>query len=798
MWVLNVGALKPLEIDTEFFLTYGWEAGKEGGDSKDPDTFLRRWMEQNFSGGHEVEMARLYNRFSQLVNICKLEHMQSQKFSQTAYGNEAAARLGELKALYDQANERYCGLPKEEQAAFFEMILVKIQAAYFINASFYYADRSRLSWEYGAMQAAEKYLAFSREMDDNKRCMLHYYNKIMVDGKWDGIMTPESFSPPPTVLYPAAKPALVIGEPLLGAVWEPDDFIFDVHGRRTRNLTLYNRGYGFVSFTIQASDWIDLSVTSGKVEAELSVFCRICWDDVLISTEMTEGFILVSGENGERYEIVVQVKGRQDRGEKKQIPIHGIVQYAGGDAFFMEADGYVSIPADCYAENKETSMGNWRRIRHLGRGCGDAMEAFCVCAGQNWMEELSLQPCLSYSFCLENSGSFLLEIFRFITLNPKGQIRLAVEVDEHVPIQAETEIVDEWKGAWKEAVMNDGEKLLVRLPFLNAGRHILKIYPLDCYVTLSKLVIYTSDRKISNIGPAVSAYFDGRQWREAGISALADRKDGSEEIALDDAYERTDAILSVCCESLGESASELRQSFYGIDIEEVPQLPMLYAPADFWETERLYTCSDTRENRPGKREYPTDDRGRKNVFAHFGSGIFTEQGGRISIEAEYALENSANAWLKPDAMGITWTHTQAETDGRTGLAMMLEGKKLFWENSLDAPCMSYRIKVENAGDYYIWLLMKFEDADSDSCTLALDGVVQAPEEQFGPANGFFTYSMKQRWHWRALSKLELSEGIHVFSILGRKSGLRIDRIYMARDEEWPPVDADWKKSVRYL
>lgn len=31
MWVLNVGALKPLEMDMEFFIRYGWEAGKETG-----------------------------------------------------------------------------------------------------------------------------------------------------------------------------------------------------------------------------------------------------------------------------------------------------------------------------------------------------------------------------------------------------------------------------------------------------------------------------------------------------------------------------------------------------------------------------------------------------------------------------------------------------------------------------------------------------------------------------------------------------------------------------------------------
>ena len=34
LWVLNVGALKPLEQDVEFFLRCGWDAGKKGGITK--------------------------------------------------------------------------------------------------------------------------------------------------------------------------------------------------------------------------------------------------------------------------------------------------------------------------------------------------------------------------------------------------------------------------------------------------------------------------------------------------------------------------------------------------------------------------------------------------------------------------------------------------------------------------------------------------------------------------------------------------------------------------------------------
>ena len=66
---------------------------------------------------------------------------------------------------------------------------------------------------------------------------------------------------------------------------------------------------------------------------------------------------------------------------------------------------------------------------------------------------------LDYSFFLESSGAFLLEIHRFLTLNPVGKVRFAIGVDNGRPVIIETKTVDEWKGSWKEAVMNDGEKL---------------------------------------------------------------------------------------------------------------------------------------------------------------------------------------------------------------------------------------------------------------------------------------------------------------------------------------------------
>ena len=56
------------------------------------------------------------------------------------------------------------------------------------------------------------------------------------------------------------------------------------------------------------------------------------------------------------------------------------------------------------------------------------------------------------------------------------------------------------------------------------------------------------------------------------------------------------------------------------------------------------------------------------------------------------------------------------TDGRSGLAMMIEGRGRYWENPQEAPGMHYRIRIRDAGNY-------FEMCIRDRFYTASDGTV---------------------------------------------------------------------------
>ncbi|MCM1056688.1 MAG: glycosyl hydrolase 115 family protein [Firmicutes bacterium] len=750
IWVDNVGALKPIEQDMEYFLRYGWDAGREESVVRDPRRYTEEWIDRNFTGNWGRETADIYTEFAQLSNVCKPEHMRTGRFSQTAYGDEAAARVWRLHDLALRAGEIYKKLPDEEKAAYMQLMLMKIQAVFFISASYYFADRSIASYERGIMRAADEYMKKSREMDDLKRMLLYYYNDKMCGGKWGGILTPEDFPPPAMEANPACRPALKLGEgePAVRTVdfGEQGVLWFSERGIRTKWFELANTGIGSIPFEITADEGLELSEASGEVEVEKRIF-------------------VTPGKDCRGGQIRIRAAGKE-----WEIPV--ICEQGTGEG----ADGYIHIlAAECSRKS-----GGWNVIPYLGRGRGSVMEASGRPEGE--------RPRLEFDFYLQSEGSFELEIIRFLTLNSTGRIRMILSVDEVWQETVCSKTLDEWLGSWKEAALGDGEKLYVRLPYLQRGKHILRLEAYDPYVTVFALNLYTKDRLMTNLGPGLLEAdapipdFDIQQW----------------------------------------------SSMYGVAAEEVPLPRVVYAGRKFWTEDIVFARNESiRPKRRGKQRYVPAADGRKDIPAAFGRGVIQEECGRpasrnagqdaaqsgnqvkgqnavqsgsrttgyMAWEAEYALEQSENAWCCADQDGVGWVHRQAETDGRTGLAMYIPQKGKSWSHREDAPSMNYRIRCERGGVYQVWMLMKYDEESASHCRFALDGKRIPPECQVREGN-FFSYRTMHMWCWQRMLEVELKKGEHIFSIVAEASELCIDRIYLTLGEENPPADDTWQASVR--
>lgn len=790
IWVLNVGGLKPVEQDMEFFIRYGWDAGKEKEFLKDAKIFTMDWINANFSGNHGEEAAEIYTTFAQVTNVRKIEHMNTKVFSQTAYGDEAGRRLLKLEDIYRRGNKILMSLPVEERAGFFQLFLMKIHASYYTNLEYYYGDRSILSYKRGNMQAADYYVFLSQKMTDIKRCMLHYYDQKMSDGKWEKILTPESFPPPATAMHPAKKPALKIeGSSLRLELWNEENRLnFSVYGQRSKWIELGNQGEGNIPFAIhfgEAKDWLIISETEGVVETEKRILVSV--KDPMKHAGNTGVIVIADLRNNVTYPIKIQIEGCNAVPE----------EFTG----YVEADGYISIPAEGYQVNvsQKDTFGlsiqkGWIKVPGMGRYEGSAMMAFSNAPDRNAKNLINLNniaqnhmkqdtftseenfqnPYLEYKFYLEREGGHVLELHRFLTLDSVGKIRLGIAIDEEEPWVIETETKDEWTGDWQDCIFNNGEKLIVALPHLSQGTHIIKIFMIDDYVTLSKLVIYTNNRKDTNLGPAYSMLLrDGIV--EGGWDVLAKDVD----------------IPVIHLEEL----EQLSLEFYHTKSEEVKPLDVLYAPKEFFSSEQVFNkCISVPQTTKGKGKYGVNQLtgGEKDIIKEYATGMFVETAGVIAIEAEYALVNSENAYItfSKDDEKITWSHLLGETCNGTGLVMQVEKANLFWEKAEDAPGMHYKLKLSQGGEYHLWLLLRHYNSKSDSCYFGVDGVIRPISEQFG--NGkLHTYNTSQVYYWCHMTDISMSEGEHVLSILARKSELRIDRIYLTKGEELPPTDVNW-------
>ncbi len=140
----------------------------------------------------------------------------------------------------------------------------------------------------------------------------------------------------------------------------------------------------------------------------------------------------------------------------------------------------------------------------------------------------------------------------------------------------------------------------------------------------------------------------------------------------------------------------------------------------------------------------------------------------------------------------TWTHTQAETDGGTGIALHVDAPGRRWDDPHTAPSLHVAVDVDTPGTYRAWALVKFDSNHDDSCVLALDGTPQPGSEQFSGGR-MFGFGLTQVWVWVELSDLVLTRGRHTLSVLAHQAGLRIDRLYLTLDDEQPPDDAHWPR-----
>lgn len=506
LWVTNFGALKPLEQQMSFYARLAWDVAKEDPITDHEEVYLSQWIDSMFTGEIGKKIAPVLLEFDQLTNVRKLEHMDCDAFSQTAYGDEAATRIHRYEAIFEQANRMYEQLPDIEKDAFFQLILMKIHAAYFTNCMYYYADRSNLCIEQGKMKAAKEYTERSLAFDHARRKMLYYYNHVMSNGKWNGILTPEEFPPPRTAMYPACMPPLFIGEkkPVI-TLWNDEDLLVFVRNT-VKWIEIANAGTGSIVYRIDAPKWIEVESESGVVSTETRILINVNAEQAILMEE--------AGESA----LFGQIKVWCDSEIARIIPVRcNLKTFCDPSEIPFEDDGRICVKAADYLlkeESKDIRLSGWKLIKNLGRNRGELLEA------------QTEKAAVSYLAFFLSAGRFKLEIHRFPSLDSVGKIRIGVSVDEGEITVVETESNDAHRGDWLNNIRNEVDKMYTEITIKEPGIHTITFHAVDKYFAFSRFVVYTVGRKENSLAEA-----DGDQHlpQDFAVSVFADSFYGLEE-----------------------------------------------------------------------------------------------------------------------------------------------------------------------------------------------------------------------------------------------------------------------------
>lgn len=198
-WLLNVGDIKPLEIEVQQFFEMAWDLPAFSYDNV--NFYQAKWLSSIFGKQYEDRLQRILDTYYRLAWQRKPEFMgyemewdndENNKMHDSDFSfdspegkgieaSPAGQRLAEYQRISDQVDALEQSLPTDKRPAFFEMLGYSVKSAYQMNRKFLMAQRNH---ETGSQEAAKA----SKEAYDSLQTLLHHYNTIL-DGKWNQMLS---------------------------------------------------------------------------------------------------------------------------------------------------------------------------------------------------------------------------------------------------------------------------------------------------------------------------------------------------------------------------------------------------------------------------------------------------------------------------------------------------------------------------------------------------------------------------------------------------------------------------------
>jgi hypothetical protein len=507
IWIVNVGKLKNIEFATDYFLNLGWDSNRWTNDTM--REYTRLWATREFGPEHANEIADIMTLYTKYNGRRKPERLTTETYSTVNY-DEAGTVAADYNALAARAEALSKLLPKEQQDAFYELVLFPVKACANLNEMYAAGAKNALYAQQGRVSAND--FADTARKDFAKDAeLMKYYNTEFAGGKWNNFQDDvhigyttwaEPKTPSMAEIHLTAVPAT--NPPTLGvavensaAAWpggEGEAILprFNSIARQRRSIDVFNRGAGAVDYTVTPSDpWIIVSAKKGSVAKDQRLWVSIDWLKAPKGT--ASGSVKIAQGN-----TVVSVK-------VDAVSAAGVTR--GTLTGFVEDDGFVSIEPEHYTGKADAGDLKWIRVQDYGRTLSAMRVEGPVDFGP--LDPATGSPHLEYKTYFFTSGeatvdSILAPNLAFI---PGRDLHFAISIDDQKPVLVTgvpTNVVasGEPTGAneWVKNVEDEARTVSAKVQIPSPGYHTLKVWMVDPGITVQKILIDLGGLKPSYLG----------------------------------------------------------------------------------------------------------------------------------------------------------------------------------------------------------------------------------------------------------------------------------------------------------
>lgn len=544
IWVLNVGDIKPAEFKVDYFMELGWDV--DSHTEHNTEEYSAQFLQKTFGlskSDSEAFSATLTDFYQLMRNyypeaIDKHASNGNYVYSVTNFGGEGLVVVDRLSKIYEQSLKIYNSLPEGKKASYYEIFHYTIYSYLLIVQKHVYKEMNHLCFDQGRFAAANAYADLSEAAHYRILSEIEYFNKILMNGKWDKIMNPYNSKMPqpegaPDVKRTSMAQAVggvglsVEGQSGMDAVTLKfgslnDDIRFaDIFNKGTSNAEWALTAPAYVIVTdakgnrlVGKADGANV-IYEGTVGVEDRYYFSIDWAAFAAGETKNGTVTLTDGFGNSSTAGISATKHALDPAKES---VKG----------YYEENGLVSIEAEHFTANVAQGGFEWKYIDGLGRSGGVMM---ALSEKNNGFENVRLSndinknaPYLEYKIYFSNTGLYYGTFYRLPTLNEsasgKSYCRTGWTLDDSVMkyVNGTTTADDADHSAWGNMIKLHIEELRMNIQIDEPGWHTLRIYMVNSLQAFDKIV-FNQDAMVTSRLDAPET-FNTVQWEHAPIADL--------------------------------------------------------------------------------------------------------------------------------------------------------------------------------------------------------------------------------------------------------------------------------------